>query len=333
MARPQLPLNGLRVFESAARHLSFTRAAEELSVTQAAVSHQVKALEARLGVKLFRRVVRGLRLTEEGQALLPELRDAFDRLSHAIERVGKQERGGRLTVSLLTTFGLSWLAPRLPRLTARHPEIEVSLIATPRLADFQRDDVDIAIRYGRGPWPGLHGDKLFDDELTPLVGRAWIGKLRKPEDLAAVPLLLLSTDEDDWPSWLNAAGVGHIDVSRGMAFDSTRIAVDAAIAGAGVAIGNPYVHAEPIAEGRLFQPFDLVAPNGDSYWLVCPEATAERPKIKAFRDWILGEAREAASRPRTLFPSKASRHTMPNIAGRKRAAPRGRKSSSGGSPK
>src|SRR5581483_2589819 len=247
MPRPLPPLNALRAFEAAARHLSFTRAAEELHVTQAAVSHQVKALEAHLQVKLFRRLTRGLRLTEEGQALVPELRDAFERLAAAVDRVGRRETHGRLTISLLTTFALSWLVPRLPRFNARHPEIEVSLIATPRLADFRRDDVDLAIRYGVGPWPDLYSEKLFDHEITPLCGRQWIGKLKKPSDLARVPLLILSNGED-WPVWLRAAGLTHIDATKGQVFDSTRIAVDAAIAGGGVAIGSPSMHAEPIAE-------------------------------------------------------------------------------------
>jgi DNA-binding transcriptional LysR family regulator len=312
MARRLPPLNALRAFEAAARHLSLTRAADELGVTQAAVSHQVKALEAQLGVALFRRLTRGLRLTDEGQALLPDLRDGFDRLAQAVERVGRRGSAGRLTVSLLTTFALSWLVPRLPQFNARHPEIEVSLIATPRITDFAREEVDIAVRYGHGPWPGLRCDKLFDDELTPLCGRQWLDKLKTPADLAKVPLLVLSSDHQDWPIWLKAAGVPHIDGRKGTAFDSTRISVDAAIAGAGIAIGNPYVHAEPIAEGRLFQPFDLVVPNGDSYWLVYPEATAERPKIKAFRDWILeatGEAATERSRPRTT-PVRAASGTV-----------------------
>ncbi len=295
MARALPPLNALRAFEAAARHLSFTRAAEELRVTQAAVSHKVKALEERLGVALFRRLTRGLRLTDEGQALLPDLRDGFDRLAQAVERVGRRGAQGRLTVSLLTTFALSWLVPRLPRFNERHPEIEVSIIATPRLADFAREEIDVAVRYGHGPWPSLRADKLFDDELTPLCGKAWLAKLKEPADLARVPLLVLSNDHHDWQTWLTAAGVPHIDGRKGTAFDSTRISVDAAVAGAGVAIGNPYVHAEPIVEGRLFQPFDLVVPNGDSYWLVYPQAVAERPKVKAFREWLLEEAKEAAT--------------------------------------
>jgi len=314
------PLNALRAFEVAARHLSFTRAAEELHVTQAAVSHQVKALEAHFGVALFRRLTRGLRLTDEGQALVPELRDVFERLAVAVARVGRREAHGRLTISLLTTFALSWLVPRLSRFNALHPEIEVSLIATSRLADFRREDIDIAIRYGAGRWPDLHSEKLFTDELTPLCGRAWIGKLKEPADLVRAPLLVPSHG-DDWPIWLGAAGLTHIDARKGQAFDSTRIAVDAAIAGAGVAIGNPAVHAEPIVEGRLFQPFDLVVPNGSSYWLVCPEATRERPKIRAFRDWLIDEI--AAFSRRLARADKKSGRAPAAPSARARKASRG----------
>src|SRR5262249_40738744 len=158
-------------------------------------------LEARLKVKLFRRLTRGLRLTDEGQALVPELRDAFDRLAAAVSKVGKRDAHGRLTISLLTTFALSWLVPRLPRFNTAHPQLEVSLVATPKLADFRRDDFDLAIRFGPGPWPGLHQEKLFGHDLTPLCGRQWIGKLKTPDDLAKVPLLILSNGED-WPVWL-----------------------------------------------------------------------------------------------------------------------------------
>jgi DNA-binding transcriptional LysR family regulator len=231
--------------------------------------------------------------------------------------VGRRGAQGRLTVSLLTTFALSWLVPRLPRFNERHPEIEVSLIATPRLADFAREDIDVAVRYGHGPWPSLRADKLFDDELTPLCGKAWLAKLKEPADLAKVPLLVLSNDHHDWQTWFEAAGVPHIDGRKGTAFDSTRISVDAAVAGAGVAIGNPYVHAEPIVEGRLFQPFELVVPNGDSYWLVYPEAVAERPKVKAFREWLLEEAKEAATARPTVSGQPVATRIVAS-AGRRR---------------
>jgi len=288
-----LPLNGLKAFEAAARHLSFTRAADELHVTQAAVSHQVKTLEQRLGVKLFRRLPKSLRLTDEGQALLPELRDAFERIARALNRVTSAQGAAALSVSTLTTFALTWLVSRLPRFQARHPDIEVRLNTTGRLVDFAREDVDVAVRYGDGNWSGLNVEKMFEDELTPLCGRAHKERLRRPEDLRDVPLLDASPPEPasvgDWPTWLRAAGIAQLSVTRGATFDSTKIAAQAAIDGMGVAIGSPYLFAEDIAAGRLFQPFPLTVRNGKTYWLVCAEGTAARPKIKAFREWVFSE--------------------------------------------
>ncbi|HXP76243.1 MAG TPA: transcriptional regulator GcvA [Stellaceae bacterium] len=288
-----LPLNGLKAFEAAARHLSFTRAADELHVTQAAVSHQVKTLELRLGVKLFRRLPKSLRLTDEGQALLPELRDAFERMARAIHRVTSAQGASALSVSTLMTFALTWLVGRLPRFQARHPEIEVRLNTTGRMVDFAREDVDVAVRYGDGNWPGLHVEKMFEDELTPLCGRAYKDRLCAPEGLRDVPLMDASPPEPasvgEWRTWFKAAGIAHLPITRGAQFDSTKIAAQAAIDGMGVAIGSPYLFAEDIAAGRLFQPFPLTVRNGKAYWLVCGEGTAARPKIKSFRDWIFSE--------------------------------------------
>jgi DNA-binding transcriptional LysR family regulator len=171
MSRSQLPLNALRAFEAAARHASFTHAAEELHVTQAAVSHQVKALEERLGVALFVRRPRGLEITSEGEALLPDLRDAFDRMTNALERVGRKANSGTLSVSLVTTFALGWLAPRLHRFQSKHPEIEVRMTTTQRRIDFAREDFDCAIRFTVQPEPELHATRLFSDVLTPLCGK------------------------------------------------------------------------------------------------------------------------------------------------------------------
>jgi DNA-binding transcriptional LysR family regulator len=282
-------LNALRAFEAAARHMSLTKAAAELHVTQAAVSHQVKSLERNIGVALFRRLPRGLLLTEGGQKLLPELREAFARIARAVERLETTGRGGTLSLSLLTTFAMTWLVPRLPRFQALHPEIEVRITTNQKLIDFATEDVDLAVRYGRGPWPGLRQDKVFDETLTPLCGPALAARLRKLEDLLQVPLLITEY-EKEWPIWLKATGLDESRIRRGAFFDSTRIAVQAAIAGAGVAIGPPFLFAEDIAAGTLVQPFALEVSSGMSWWLVAPEETAERPKIEAFRAWILAEA-------------------------------------------
>lgn len=285
------PLNALRAFEAAARHLSFTLAANELHVTQAAVSHQVKALEAWLGVKLFRRLPRSLLLTDQGQALLPEIRAALDRMAQAVARVGSQG-GGTLTVSLLTTFALTWLVPRLHRFTAANPGIEVKMLTTPRLVDLHREDVDVAIRYAARPnRTGLRVHKLFDEMLTPLCNRSFRDRLKRPEDLAGVPLLDTTghNEEADWSVWLDAAGLVLRGKTPRITFDSTKIAVDAAIEGAGVAIGQPSLFVHALSSGRLFQPFPLIVPSGKAYWLVSTEEGAETAKVRAFRDWVLAE--------------------------------------------
>jgi DNA-binding transcriptional LysR family regulator len=325
MARALPPLNSLRAFEAAARHLSFTKAADELHVTQAAVSHQVKALEARLGAKLFRRLPRGLLLTEEGHALLPDLRDAFDRLAQAVEKVGRGGQG-TLTISLLTTFALGWLVPRLPRFQEAHPTIEVRLTTTARLVDFAVEDVDVAIRYGAGGWAGLRCDKIFDDVVTPLCSARFADRLNAYADVLAVPHLH-EQYEHDWRTWLGAAGLGAAKLKPGPVFDSTRVAVHAAMAGVGVAVGAPFLFADEIASGALVQPFDLVVPNGKAYWLVSPEATAERPKIKTFRDWMVAEA---ASFTPARAPSRAGRSAGRAKAARPRSATRGRAPARGG---
>jgi DNA-binding transcriptional LysR family regulator len=286
--QPLPPLNALRAFESAARHLSFTRAADELHVTQAAISHQVKGLEERLGVKLFRRLPRQLLLTDEGQALLPDLRDAFNRLAHAVERISARSAAGTLTVSSMTTILMTWLVPRLPRFQEAHPEIDVRLMTTQRLVDFTREDIDVAIRFGTGKWPGVKSERMFGEVLTPLCGRRFVDECKSPADLHKLPLIR-STEEDEWPIWFAAAGVAAAEVTRGPIFDSTKIAVEAAKDGLGIVMGPPTLFADDIAAGRLFQPFALAVETGKSYWFVVPENSAGRPKVKAFRDWIFSE--------------------------------------------
>jgi len=323
MPRNLPPLNALRAFEAAARHLSFTKAAEELHVTQAAISHQVKALEARLGVKLFRRLTRGLLLTEEGHALLPDLRDAFDRLAQAVEKIGRGGQG-TLTISLLTTIAVGWLVPRLSRFQDAHPGIDVRFSTTSRLVDFAVEDVDVAIRYGSGGWPGLRCDKLFDDAVTPLCAPRFLDRLKRPEDLLSAPLLH-EQYEHDWRTWFRAAGLDVERLRPGPVFDSTRVAIHAAIAGAGIAVGAPFLFVDEIASGALVQPFDLIVPNGKAYWLLSPQATAERPKIKDFRDWALAEA--AAFEPDTVkrpASSPANKAAGRAAAAQRRSATKGR---------
>ncbi len=315
------PLSALRAFEAASRHLSFKLAAAELHVTPAAISHQIKALEVELGVKLFRRLTREIRLTEEGHALAPSLRDAFDRIAAAVERVQRAPTHAVFTLSTLTTVAMSWLVPRLPRFQLLHPDIDVRISTSQKTVDFTREDFDAALRYGIGGWPGLTQHKLFDDRLTPLASPALARKLKRPEDLAAMPLL--DTDPDpEWHVWLEQAGLARMPVKRGASFDSTRIALEAAAAGIGVALGDPLFAADQIAAGQLVQPFAAIATTRRAYWFVYPERFAARPKIVAFRDWLTAEAeafmarrapvragsradRAAAAAPRSAKASRA----------------------------
>jgi DNA-binding transcriptional LysR family regulator len=282
------PLHALRAFEAAARHLSFKSAAAELHVTPAAVSHQIKALEDELGIKLFHRMTREIRLTEEGHALAPGLRDAFDRMTGAVERVTQAPTRSVLSISTLTTFAMLWLVPRMPRFQSTHPEIEVRVSTSQKAIDFTREDYDAAIRLGRGNWQGLAQHKLFEDRLTPLCSPELARRLHKPADLAALPLL--DTDPDpEWHFWFANAGLERMPVKRGPSFDSTRICLEAAANGIGVAIGDPLFAAELISSGRLVQPFPLVATTGKAFWFVYPQPFTARPKIVAFRDWLAEE--------------------------------------------
>ena len=293
MGRRLPPLNAVRAFEAAARHLSFTRASEELNVTQAAVSHQVKALEDRLGVLLFRRLNRGLLLTDAGSLYRKELEDILDRLEQATERLRATEAAGLLTVSTNTSFASKWLVPRLQRFRDRRPDVDVRIDADDALTDFRRDNVDLAIRYGGGVYPGLHSVKLLQDIVFPVCSPKLLEgphPLRVPEDLRYHTLLHDQGVVEDWPSWLRTAGVTGVDASRGPSFSHSSLLFEAAIAGQGVALGRRSMVAQDLREGRLVQPFSLSLRPEFSYWVVCPESTADKPKIVEFRTWLLEEA-------------------------------------------
>jgi LysR family glycine cleavage system transcriptional activator len=292
------PLGALRAFEAAARHLSFTKAGEELFVTQAAISHQIKALEDHLGVPLFRRLNRALLLTDQGQMLLPFVREAFDSLTAGVRRVIASSGSGVLRISSTPSFAANWLAARLGRFHAAHPGIELQLGATLRLVDYVRDGIDCGIRYGNGNWPGLRAERLFRTRLLPVCHPSLLAgplPLREPADLAHHTLLHALDDLDDWRLWLQAAGVKGIDPLRGPKFETLELAVQAAAGGAGVAIGRRYFVEPAIAAGTLVAPFAVELPDEAGYYFVAPESSAEQPKIRAFRDWLLQEvARQAA---------------------------------------
>ncbi len=292
MARRLPPLNALRAFEAAARHLSFTQAARELHVTQAAISHQVKTLEEFLGLRLFRRLNRALLLTEEGQTYLPPVRRIFDQLYEATKRLTDTETRGRLTVSVLPSFAARWLVSRLGRFREAYPDIDVRVAPAAHLVDFFREDVDIAIRYGRGHYPGLRVDRLMTEDIFPVCSPGLLAgphPLRRPRDLG-YQTLMHDDDHGDWRTWLLAAGVDDVDPSRGPIFTDSSMLIQAAATGQGVALARGALAQEDLAAGRLVRPFELSLPAEFAYYIVCPEPTADQPKIKAFRDWLLGES-------------------------------------------
>jgi LysR family glycine cleavage system transcriptional activator len=286
-------LNGLRAFEAAARHLSFTVAAAELNVTQTAISHQIRRLEEELGVRLFVRQNRALALTPEARDYLPGVRAAFNDLRLATDRLLRRDNDHVLTVSTLASLAAKWLLPRLSAFQEAHPGIDVHITTSTALVDFQRDDVDAAIRYGRGQWPGVRSDWLMADQLFPVCSPALLTgnrPLRSPEDLAHQTLLHTSAGGygDDWRLWLTAAGL-PADVSKqpGLTFDLILVTVQAAIDGIGVAMGRTsYVEAD-IAKGRLVVPFKITLPADAGFYLVSPQAKPDAPKLAAFRQWLV----------------------------------------------
>jgi LysR family glycine cleavage system transcriptional activator len=285
-------LNGLRAFEAAARHLSFTNAADELNVTQTAISHQIKRLEDELGIKLFIRQNRSLALTPQGRDYLPGVRAAFNDLRLATDRLKRRGNDHVLTISTLASMASKWLLPRISAFQELHPDIDVRITTSTSIVDFKSGDVDAAIRYGRGQWPGLRADWLTADHLFPVCSPALLKgskPLRKPEDLARYTLLHSSGGyDDDWRLWLTAAGL-PADISKhaGLSFDMIFMTLQAAIDGLGVAIGRTTYVEGDLAKGRLVMPFDIRLPADAGFYLVSPEASADTPKLKAFRDWLL----------------------------------------------
>ena len=313
MPRRIYPLNALRVFEASARHLSFVKAADELSVTPAAVSHQVKKLEEFLGFPLFRRRTRGLVLVESGQSLLSELSDVFLQLDKAMERVIDHDSRGTLTLSVAPTFAVMWLIPRLQRFYALHPKIDVRIATGLGLIDFQRDDYDAVIRLGNGHWPGLKVIKLFDESVTPMCSPRLLegsNPLDTPDDLRNHVLLHNhSMDYDSeaptWETWLKSAGASRVDASRGTHFSLPDHGLQAAIDGTGVVLGWRTLSAPDIAAGRVIAPFDLNLSLGNSFYLCYPEAQGQRKDIVILRDWLEQEILEHVNRqPFYGHPSK-----------------------------
>lgn len=304
MARRLPPLNALRALEAAARRMSFTRAAEELSVTPAAVSHQIRDLEARLGAPLFRRGPQGLEPAEPLRRALPLLIEGFDRLEEAAGRLAPGPRA--LTVSVAPSFAAKWLVPRLDRFHAAHPGLDLRLQASHALADFAGDGVDVAVRYGAGRYPDLVVRRLMGEAMVPVCAPTLLRRgppLRAPADLAGHTLLHVDWRgalemAPSWRMWLRAAGVEDVDPDRGPRFDIESLALEAAAAGQGVALASGAIAAADLASGRLVRAF----PGRDEtesafcYWLVHPERKAADPAVAAFIAWALAEAAESSGR-------------------------------------
>jgi len=290
-------MKALRAFESAARHLSFTKAADELNVTQAAISHRVKTLEECLSVQLFRRFNRKLELTDAGRNYLPSLRHALDIVGAAGDRVSSQEAAASLRVSVVISFATKWLLPRLQEFKALHPEIDVLVTADDTLVNFGRDAFDVSIRFGRGRYPGLRADPFMKDRIIPVCSPALLEgphPLRKPADLKHHTLLhdLASFGDDllDWSYWLEAAGVTGVDPNLGPGFNLWGMLIDAAIAGQGVALARFAIAEGDIDAGRLIQPFGPSLPSEYAYWIVSLPEVAARPNVRKFREWLTAEA-------------------------------------------
>ena len=306
------PLNALRSFEAAARHLSIVRAADELNVTPAAVSHQVKVLERFLGVTLLDRANRSLILTEAGQACLPDIHDFFKALADAIGMIGTIGQSGVLTVSVAPSFAAKWLLPRLDRFQAANPDIDVRVSASMQLVDFASADVDLAIRYGAGRYAGLVVEKLLDETVFPVCSPKLLkGKqgLRHPEQLRHLTLLHDDSPDDDescptWEMWLRAAGVSDVDHTRGPRFNQSSLVLEAAVLGRGVALAKSAIAAADLAAGTVVKPFELSFPVGFAHYLVCPAGKAKLPKVGLFRDWLKRDA-EAGDLEFTARPTGA----------------------------
>jgi LysR family glycine cleavage system transcriptional activator len=293
---PRLPsLNGLRAFEAAARHLSFTLAAAELNVTQTAISHQIRRLEQELGFRLFVRQNRALELTAAGREYLPGVHAAFNDLRLATDRMLRRDSDRVLTISTLASLAAKWLLPRLSTFQEAHPGIDVRITTSTSLVDFRTGDVDAAIRYGRGQWAGLRADWLMADRLFPVCSPALLQgdkPLRNPADLATRTLLHSTNYEDDWRLWLTAAGM-PVDMPKqpGLTFDLVFMTIQAAIDGIGVAMGRTSFVETDIAKGRLVVPFGITLPANAGFYLVSPEAKADSAKLTAFRQWLLASIR------------------------------------------
>lgn len=292
------PLTALRAFEAAARHMSFARAAAELAVTPAALSYQIKSLEADLGLPLFRRLNRAVELTEAGRLLAPGLAGGFDAIRRALRGLDRLREGRALVVTAGPAFIAKWLAPRIFHFMARRPDIELRIVASLKIMDFDRDEIDAAVRFGLAADPELHSEVLIADRMTPMCAPELAARLTAPADLADVPLI-----HDDsmaalgwaptWGDWFEAAGVARPDWARGARFSNADHALSAAAEGAGVALARTSLAEPELSQGRLAAPFDLAIDPEAHFRFVCPRGAQTEPRVAAFLAWLREEIASA----------------------------------------
>lgn len=296
MQRRLPPLNALKAFEAVARSRSVTRAAEELHVTQGAVSQQVKALEATLGVKLFSRVRQRLVMTDAGREYLAVVCDAFDQIAAGTDRIVQRRKAGILTVSVSPDFAAKWLVNRLGRFAEAHSQIDLRVSATDHQVDFAREDVDLAVRHGDGDWPGLAVVQLCSERLFPVCSPKLVAGRNRvtAADLLTFPLLRLD-DWTTWNRWFDAAGIANA-APHGPVLNRASMLIDAAIDGQGVALARTALAASDLINGRLVRPIDLSLEMANTYWIVCPKVHSRAPNIATFRSWMLTEAADDARR-------------------------------------
>ncbi|HEX3954856.1 MAG TPA: transcriptional regulator GcvA [Stellaceae bacterium] len=305
MSRRLPPLNALRAFEAAARNGSFLLAADELGLTAGAISYQIKSLEAQLGISLFRRLSRGVALTEAGGVYHAHVRDAFDRLGAATDALLGRHKSHAIRITALPAFAEKWLVPRLLGFHERHPDIELSLSADAELVDFVTGDFDIGLRYSDGRHPALHVSKLMSETLFPVCSPAFAAEraLHHPADLAAHTLVYDTHWRDDWALWFEAAGLRGIDVTAGPAFTLYSMALEAAMKGLGIAMGHSALVADDLAAKRLVAPFELRIEAPRAYYVVSPNWTAANEAVAAFKTWLMGEI----SRSETMAEARSTR--------------------------
>lgn len=291
------PLNALRAFQAAARHLSFAKAAEELNVTPAAVSQQIKKLEDYLQVRLFSRHNRSLTLSEDAQLLLPGISDGFEKINAAIKSFHRRKEHGFITVSVTPSFASKWLVPRLDHWVKQHPETDIRVSASLGLVDFEKDGIDLSVRFGSGSYPGLESTFLMKESFVAVCSPIFVegeNGIRTPSDLKNHTLLHVTAPNDnygtDWRHWLQAAGVEDVDVERGLYFDDTTVGVLSAIGGQGVLLARRALVEDDIAKGLLVMPFDFDIPLEFSWYVIAPKPNMSKPAVTAFREWLLTEA-------------------------------------------